>query len=125
VLHDEDRGWLFSGDAFIGGQDRVFRESYDLPEMTRTLRKLSALGAEVMFTGMGSVIRRPERQIERKLSFYEELSDKVGKYHREGIDAPEIARRLFPGDLAVRIVTSGNFSAEHLVRSSIASLRGR
>jgi glyoxylase-like metal-dependent hydrolase (beta-lactamase superfamily II) len=117
ALYEESTGWLFSGDAFIGGRDRVFREGYDILEMARTLRKLSALGAEVMFTGMGNVIRSPSRKIERKLSYYEEISHKIGKFRREGMEPSEIARRLFPGDLTVRLVTSGNFSAVHLVRS--------
>ncbi|MBI5576293.1 MAG: MBL fold metallo-hydrolase, partial [Deltaproteobacteria bacterium] len=30
VLFEENRGWLFSGDAFIGGQDRVLRDGYDV-----------------------------------------------------------------------------------------------
>ena len=124
VLHEESRGWLFAGDAFIAGQDRVFRESYDLPEMTRTLRKLSSLGTEVMFTGMGNVIRTPARKIERKLSYYEEISYRIGKLRREGMEAPDIARRLFPGDLAVRFVTSGNFSAANLVRSVLSAPGG-
>jgi glyoxylase-like metal-dependent hydrolase (beta-lactamase superfamily II) len=121
VLYEENRGWLFSGDAFIAGQDRVFREGYDLPEMARTFRKLSALGAETMFTGMGNVIGSPARKIQRKLAYYEEITHKIETMRREGMEAPEIAKRLFPGDRTVRIVTSGNFSAAHLVRSVLAA----
>lgn len=121
VLHEESRGWLFAGDAFIGGQDRVFRDSYDLPAIVRTLRNLSALGAEVMFTGMGAVIRKPARQIERKLAYYEEISHKVGTLRRQGMEAGAIARTLFPRDFTVRLVTSGDFSAVHLVQSVLAA----
>lgn len=117
VLHEADRGWLFAGDAFIAGQDRVFRGCYDIREMTATLRMLASLGAEIMFTGMGNVVRRPAKQIERKLDHFEEISQRIGMLRREGLKAAEIARRLFPRDLAVRLVTSGDFSAEHLVRS--------
>jgi glyoxylase-like metal-dependent hydrolase (beta-lactamase superfamily II) len=117
VLYEGSKGWLFSGDTFIGGQDRVFREGYDITEMTRTLRKLSSLGAEVMFTGMGNVVRKPERQLARKIAYFEEVSNRIQKLRREGMDPAEIARRLFPGDFTVRFVTSGNFSSAHLVRS--------
>ena len=85
--------------------------------MTATLRMLASLGAEIMFTGMGNVVRRPAKQIERKLDHFEEISHRIGMLRREGLKAAEIAKRLFPGDLAVRLVTSGDFSAEHLVRS--------
>ena len=117
VLFEKSRGWVFSGDAFIGGQDRVFRESYDIFGITSTLGMLSALEAEIMFTGMGNVLRKPSRKIRRKLSYFEEISDKIETLHREGIGASEIAKRLFPGDITVRLVTSGDFSSAHLVRS--------
>jgi hypothetical protein len=67
------------------------------------------------------VIGSPSKKIERKLSYYEEITHKIGKLRREGMEAPEIARRLFPGDRTVRIVTSGNFSAAHLVKSVLAA----
>jgi len=117
VFFEESRGWLFSGDAFIGGQDRVFRDGYDVRLVTKTLRMLSALGAEVMFTGMGNVVRHPARQIERKISYFEEVSVRILKMNREGMSAAEIARKLFPGDFPVRLVTSGDFSAANLVKA--------
>jgi len=117
ALHEKDRGWIFSGDAYIGGQDRVFRGSYDLPGILRTLRMLASLDAEVLFTGMGSVVRTPTKKIRRKISYYEEISERIGTLHRQGVGVSEIARRLFPRDTAVRLVTSGDFSTEHLVRS--------
>lgn len=125
VFVERSKGWIFSGDAFIGGQDRVFRERYDVFEILRTLRMLSALDAEIMFTGMGNVIRKPTQKIRRKLAYFEEISNKVVTLRREGIDESEIARRLFPGDLAVRLVTSGDFSSVHLVRSVMRLAEGR
>lgn len=117
VLFEKSRGWIFSGDAFIGGLDRVFRESYDILGIIRTLQMLSALDAETMFTGMGNIIRKPTKKIRRKLAYFEEISNKIVTLHREGMGASEIARRLFPGDIIVRFVTSGDFSSAHLVRS--------
>ncbi|GAB4362589.1 MAG: MBL fold metallo-hydrolase [Deltaproteobacteria bacterium] len=117
ALFEKERGWIFSGDAYIGGQDRVFRERYDILGILESLRRLAALDAEVMFTGMGSVIRNPARKIRRKIEYYERISERVGALHRQGIEASEIARRLFPRDFAVRLATSGDFSTAHLIRS--------
>lgn len=116
ALFEETRGWLFAGDAYIGGLDRVSRGSYDIAAMRRSWRTLASLRAEVMFTGAGSVARRPSRKFERKLAYYDELAGRVAELRRAGLGVPEIARRLFPGDRAVRLVTSGDFSAEKLVR---------
>lgn len=123
VFYEESRGWLFSGDAFIGGQDRVLREGYDIRQVTKTLGMLSSLGADVMFTGMGNVVRNPARQIERKISYFEEISGRIRRMHREGMSATEIARKLFPGDFPVRLVTSGDFSAANLVQAFLRAAK--
>lgn len=124
VFFEETGGWLFSGDAYIGGLDRVSRGSYDVPAMMRTFRALASLQAEVMFTGAGNVARRPSRKFERKLSYYEELAGRIAALRREGLGVPEIARRLFPGDRSVRLATSGDFSAEKLVRPFFEQVPG-
>ncbi len=119
-LFEETRGWLFCGDAFIGGKDRVLRRDYDVREMIGTLRRLCRLPLTAMFTGTGSVVRDPVRRIERKLAALGETEGKIRTLKERGIPEREIARRLFPGDLPIRIVTTGHFSSLHLVRSFLA-----
>jgi len=117
MLHEEERGWLFCGDAFIAGQDRVFRESYDLAGILDTLRRIVALAPETMFTGMGSVVKKPATRVERKIVYFEETAERAVSLFRSGQGEKEIARRLFPRDLGVRFVTSGDFTAVKLVRA--------
>src|SRR3989304_3731826 len=68
-LFEETRGWLFSGDAYIGGRDRVLRRDYDVWDMIRTFRSLASLPINAMFTGTGHVLHDPVRRIERKLEY--------------------------------------------------------
>jgi len=117
LLHEEERGWLFCGDAFIAGQDRVFRGSYDLAEILGTLRRILDLAPEMMFTGMGAVLKRPAVKVRRKIAQYEEAADKAADLFRVGLGEKEISRKLFPGDGMVRIVTTGDFTALKLVRA--------
>jgi glyoxylase-like metal-dependent hydrolase (beta-lactamase superfamily II) len=117
LLHEEERGWLFCGDAFIPGQDRVFRGSYDLAEILGTLRRILDLAPEVMFTGMGAVLKRPGAKVRGKISQYEEAAERAAELFRTGLGEKEISRKLFPGDRMVRIVTTGDFTALKLVRA--------
>ena len=117
MLHEEERGWLFCGDAFIAGQDRVFRGSYRLAELLETLRRIADLSPDTMFTGMGGVVRRPAAKVRRKIAYLEESAERVSELARSGLAEKEIARRLFPGDRKVRFVTSGDFTAVKLVRA--------
>jgi glyoxylase-like metal-dependent hydrolase (beta-lactamase superfamily II) len=117
LLHEEERGWLFCGDAFIAGQDRVFRGSYDLVEIIGTLRRILDLAPERLFTGMGGALKRPAVKVRRKIAQYEEEADKAVKLFRDGLGEKEISRKLFPGDGKVRLVTTGDFTALKLVRA--------
>jgi glyoxylase-like metal-dependent hydrolase (beta-lactamase superfamily II) len=117
LIHEEGRGWLFCGDAFIAGQDRVFRGSYDLGEILGTLRRIVALAPEILFTGMGAVLKGPTAKVRGKIAQYEEGSEKAADLFRAGLGEREIARKLFPGDGRVRIVTTGDFTAVKLVRA--------
>jgi glyoxylase-like metal-dependent hydrolase (beta-lactamase superfamily II) len=117
VLHEEERGWLFCGDAFIAGQDRVFRGSYDLAGILVTLRRIADLAPETMFTGMGGVVKRPAAKVRRKIAYLEESSERASELSRSGLGENEIARRMFPGDRKVRFVTTGDFTAVKLVRA--------
>jgi len=117
LLHEEERGWLFCGDAFIAGQDRVFRGSYDLAEILGTLRRILDLSPEMLFTGMGAVLKRPAAKVRGKIAQYEETADRAADLFRAGLGEKEISRKLFPGDGMVRIVTTGDFTARKLVRA--------
>lgn len=117
LLHEEERGWLFCGDAFIAGQDRVFRGSYDLAEILGTLRRILDLAPETMFTGMGAVLKRPAAKVRGKIDRYEEAAERAADLFRTGLREKEISRKLFPGDRMVRVVTTGDFTSLKLVRA--------
>lgn len=122
VLFEEERGWLFAGDAYIPVPERVFfGTGCDYSAWVETLRALAGLGADRMFTGMGPVKRRPSRALIEKANRLSEISEKVMRLWGEGLKEMEIAKRLFPGDLAVRLVTGGNYSAVNLVRACLRS----
>lgn len=117
LLHEEERGWLLCGDAFIAGQDRVFRGSYDLANILGTLRRILDLAPETMFTGMGAVLKRPAAKVRGKIAQYEEAAERAADLFRTGLGEKEISRKLFPGDGLIRIVTTGDFTALKLVRA--------
>lgn len=122
VVFEEERGWLFVGDAYIPVPERVFfGTGCDYSVWVETLRTLAELGAERMFTGMGPVNRRPSRALIEKANRLSEISEKVMRLWRDGLKETEIAKRLFPGDLSVRLVTGGNYSAVNLVRACLRS----
>jgi glyoxylase-like metal-dependent hydrolase (beta-lactamase superfamily II) len=124
ALFEPRRGWLFAGDAYLGGRERVLRSDYDAWEMVFTYQRLLRLPLRVLFTGTGQVVRNPVERIERKLEHLRDLARRVWALHDAGLGEQEVARRLLGGDLLVRLLTSGHFSARHLVRSFLTRRPG-
>ena len=124
-LFETDRGWLFSGDAYIGGKDQALREGYDIHGILRSLRTLCELPVSTIFSGSGTVRTEGRRHLEEKVEYLEELGERILSLHKEGLAASRIRRRLFGRELAIRYLTLGHFSGQRLVESYLAGFEPR
>jgi glyoxylase-like metal-dependent hydrolase (beta-lactamase superfamily II) len=115
-LFEPDRGWLFSGDAYIGGRDRALRAGYDIHGIIASLKKLADLPVQTIFSGSGSV--RPNGAILRdKITYLEELGERIQLLHDRGFSARRIRRRVLGRELPITYLTLGHFSGLRLVES--------
>jgi glyoxylase-like metal-dependent hydrolase (beta-lactamase superfamily II) len=120
-LFEPDRGWLFSGDAFIGGKDRALRDGYDIWGIIASLKKLAQLPVRVIFSGSGSVRQDGGRHLQEKIDYLEDLGQRVLALDQKGMSARRIRRKLFGRELPIAYFTLGHFSGLHLVRSYLQS----
>ena len=121
-LYEPEQGWLFAGDAYIGGKDRAARPDYDIYAIIASLKKLAALRVACLFPGSGTVrLDDPVADLQRKVEYLEELGAKVRQLHNQGLGVQAIQKRLLGGDPSIRYLTLGHFRARYLVE---AYLRG-
>jgi len=116
-LFEPDRGWLFSGDTYIGGKDRALREGYDIHEIIASLKRLAELPVQAIFAGSGSVRTEGTKPLQDKIAYLEELGEQIRTLHDQGLSPRKIRRRLFGAELWIAYVTLGHFSGLRLVRS--------
>lgn len=121
-LHEPDQGWLFSGDAYIGGRDRAARPDYDMYQIIDSLKRLAALPLMRIFPASGTVRDNPVAGIQRKIDYLEELGAEVHRLHDMGLDVAAIKGRLFGTESHITYLSHGHFRASHLIRSY---LRGK
>ena len=76
-LHEPDKGWLFSGDLFVGGQDRALRADYNIWLIIASLEKVAALDTFILFPGSGTVRQNPRNAIVRKIEYLKELGERI------------------------------------------------
>jgi glyoxylase-like metal-dependent hydrolase (beta-lactamase superfamily II) len=119
-LYEPERGWLFSGDAYIGGQDQALRAGYDIHGIIASLRKLAELPVTTIFSGSGSVRDGGVELLQTKIAYLEELGEQVRALRDQGLSPRRIRRQLFGRELPIYYLTLGHFSGLRLVQSYLA-----
>ena len=118
-LYETNHGWLFTGDAFVGGKDRALRADYDIWSIMASLQKIASLDTSFAFTGSGSVKKAPQSEIIQKIAYLEETAERVWDFHTKGLSYRQIRKALFGKEMVLYYITLGHFSGKNLVRSFI------
>ena len=120
-LYEPRRGWLFTGDTYIGGFDRSLRQDYDIWNIISSLKKLFQLEVRFLFPGSGNVREDPKEELNKKIIYLEETGDKVLALHQKGYNLRQITRKLFGPEMPIAYFTLGHFSGKNFVRSYIVN----
>ncbi len=120
-LFEPERGWLFSGDAYIGGQDRALREGYEIYGIISSLKELAALPVRMIFSGSGSVRDNGVELLQEKIAYLEELGERIRTLHDQGLSPRRIRRQVLGPNLPITYFTLGHFSGLRLVQSYLAA----
>ena len=114
---EPDRGWLFTGDLFVGGSERALRVDYDIWTIVTSLKRISSLPTSIMFPGSARVREKPLAEINAKIDYLENLGQRVVSLHKQGSSVRRIARNLCGGPMFMEAITLGHFSRRGLVES--------
>jgi len=116
-LYEPEREWLFTGDLYVGGQDRALRANYNIWQIISSLKKISGLPVKMLFAGSARVRENPKEEIENKISYLEELGGKIITLYNKGISVDQIAKELLGKPMFIELFTQGHFSRRRLVLS--------
>ncbi len=116
-LWEAERGFLFTGDLYVGGADRALRAGYDVWQIIASLKRLAVLPAKVLFPGAAKVRDNPAEVLASKIEHLERLGEKVLALDRKGKSVARIASALCGPPMFIELLTLGHFSRRHLVRS--------
>ena len=122
-LYEPTKGWVFTGDVFISGEDKALREDYNVWEIIDSLKRLAKLDMQVMFPGSGNIKENPLGLINKKIEYLEELGQKVLALHKAGLSVKEIRKKLLGREHPIGYWTFGHFSGKHLILSYIKNQR--
>jgi glyoxylase-like metal-dependent hydrolase (beta-lactamase superfamily II) len=120
-LFEPQQGWLFCGDAYVGGKDRALRAGYDIHGIIASLKVLAELPVQTLFTGSGSVRSNGTQPLVDKVAYLEELGEQIRTLAGQGVSPRQIRRRLLGPEPQISRLTLGHFSGMRLVRSYLSA----
>ena len=121
-LYEQDHGWLFTGDLFVGGRDRALRIDFNIWQILTSLKRVAELPLTRLFPGCAQVREHPNQELENKITYLEETGENVLKLYKKGLGVDAIARALLGGPMFIEYVTFGHFSRRGLVNSYLRHL---
>lgn len=116
-LFEPSKGWLFTGDLFVGGRERALRIDFDIWEIIASLKKIAELPSTTLFPGSARVREEPAKELGAKIAYLEEFGERVLTLHQAGHSTRTIVRELCGKPMFIELLTLGHFSRRGLVQS--------
>lgn len=120
---EPDRGWLFTGDLYVGGRDRALRVDGDVHGIVASLERIIELPIRRLFPGAARIPEDPVAALREKVAYYREGGERIRVLHGRGMGVGTIAREVFGGPMTIEWVTMGHFSRRNLVRAFLRAPR--
>jgi len=117
VFYEKDRGWLFTGDAFVSIKQRVAFREENLGQMIESLRKLLELDFDTLFCAHSGILSNGYRVMEEKLAFLVDLQEKVHVLEAQGLTPRQIDNKLFPVKHPMADLSEGEGTSYNMVKT--------
>jgi glyoxylase-like metal-dependent hydrolase (beta-lactamase superfamily II) len=116
-FYDRSRGWLFTGDLFLGERQRYLRDDEDLEQLIGSLRTATSLPLQRVFCAHRGPVRDGPAALRRRLDHLVSVRDQVRALLAQGLPDAEVARRAVGPEGPLTWISRGHFSALNFVRS--------
>ncbi|HAI75507.1 MAG TPA: hypothetical protein DCM08_04605 [Microscillaceae bacterium] len=121
VFLEKNRGWLFSGDLYIG-HIKLMRPEESIGDMINSIKKILDYDFDALFCAHRPVIKGGKQALQSKLNYLEDFYGKVVTIYHQGFDHIEIQRKLGLKDsLWLKWWFSSEVGVDHMVKSVIKS----
>ena len=117
-LVEKRRGWVFSGDLFIGNNLAVAGPENNLTDMLSSMKTLlSTTNSELtLLTSLRTIRRDGRKTLSQFVRKYENLSCKAKELGAQGMETKQIVVELFGGESVFDAITGGEYSSANLVK---------
>jgi len=124
VFWENTKGWLFSGDLFLGQRIKFFRSDEKIIDQIESLKKVLKLDFDTLFCAHNPCPQNGKSKLRQKLQFLEDIVGQVQKLKDKGMNPKAIFKHMDSGkDRWIKLMTMGNVSYANMLRSAYQSDR--
>ena len=116
-LFEPKRGWVFTGDLYVGSKPVVCRPMDDQWQIIKDLKTVRDLKPRILFPAPSSVIMEPEEKLNKVIDHLEGLGRRVVELYRQGLNTEDIRQHIFGEENPSAMRTQNQFSSKNMVIS--------
>lgn len=116
-LLEEEQGWLFSGDLFLGEKVKQLRSDEDIHLSIKSLECLLQYQFDTIFCCSGRVFKDGWHKMQAKLDWWQDIRQQVIVLEEQGLKDEAIRDQLLGPENLLAQITEGDLSRLNLIRS--------
>lgn len=118
VLYEKNRGWLFTGDAFLSERVKYFRKDEDFHKTLASLTNLCQLDFADLYCAHHPILKRGKAALITKKEHLENIKGQVQLLHTKGLSFREITLKVLGKEkLPLYLMTAGDLSKINMIKS--------
>lgn len=117
MLFEQNRKWLFCGDAFIAENPRTSRPEENYRQCLQTHLAMAALQPAILFCSPLGAVEPAVPALERAIEYLREMRARISELHEQGLEPESIVQELFGRESRLIIFTEGQFSYQNFVEA--------
>lgn len=116
----KERGWLFSGDLFVGVKIRVFRKGERFWQQVDSMKRVLQEDFDVVFCGHHPRLKDGKRFLNQKLQYFEDFGGKVRHFASKGLQSKEIMKVMhFRENRLMKFLLSDDVSVKYMIQAAM------
>ncbi len=119
AYHEPGRGFVLSGDLYIGTRVRVAKPGEDIRRLLASLRRVRDLEPRLLFCAHRGRLDSPGEALTRKIDWIEETAGRARELAARGMGLEEVTRRVLGREGFMRLVTAGEYCKRNLIRAML------
>ncbi len=120
VFLEQNQGWLFAGDLYVGVKIRFFRKGEQFWPQVEAFRKVLNYDFDVLFCGHHPRLKDGKAMLAKKLQYFEDFGGRVMFFHQKGLSTREIIQAMLLRDNPLlKLLLSNDVSVAYMIEAAL------